>query len=203
MVTPLNDGDYFPQRRQQMKRLMTLGMPIAATLVIAACGSAGSSGNSNTSGAAAPSGPSNTTVAVRQLPGVGSVLIDHTGKALYANNLETAGKILCDSAACNAFWTPVTTTSSTPTAASGAGKLGVITRPDGKTQVTANGHPLYTFSEDSPGKATGNNFQDQFNGHNFTWNVVRPGGTTANGTASGSSVGAPNSTSNSSGNGYG
>ena len=186
-----------------MKRLMTLGVPIAATLVIAACGSTGSSGSANTSGAAAPSSPSNTTVAVRQLPGVGSVLVDNTGKALYANNLEAASKILCDSAACNAFWTPLTTTSNTPTAGPGAGKLGVITRPDGKTQVTASGKPLYTFSEDSPGKANGNNFQDQFNGHNFTWNVVRVGGTTASGTGSGSSLGSPSSSNNSSGNGYG
>jgi predicted lipoprotein with Yx(FWY)xxD motif len=167
-----------------MKRLMTLGMPIAVALAIAACGGTGSSGSTSTTASSAPTSPS-TTVAVRQVPGVGSVLVDNTGKALYANNLETAGKILCNDPGCNAFWMPLTL-HGRPTAAAGAGKLGVTKRSDGSTQVTANGHPLYTFSEDSPGKVTGNGFQDQFAGHNFTWNLVRTGGTLASGTGQGS-----------------
>lgn len=182
-----------------MKRQMTLGLAIPAALALAACGSAGSSGSAHPSDAAATGGASTSTVAVRQLPGVGSVLIDNTGKALYANNLEAGGKILCDSAACNAFWMPLTITGGTPTAAPAVGKLGVITRPNGKRQVTANGKPLYTFSEDSSGKANGNGFQDDFSGHHFTWNVVRAGGTTAEGTGSRSGAGAPTGTSSSSG----
>ena len=163
-----------------MKRLLTLTLAIPAALTIAACGSAASSGSATTTPAA---NTTSTTVAVRQLPGVGSVLVDNTGKALYANNLETAGKILCNDAACNAFWMPVTTHAGQPTAPAGAGKLGMTKRPDGTTQLTANGKPLYTFSEDSAGKATGNGFRDQFAGHNFTWNVVRANGTLASGTA--------------------
>jgi predicted lipoprotein with Yx(FWY)xxD motif len=133
---------------------------------------------------------------VRQLPGVGSVLVDNTGKALYANNLETAGKILCNDPGCNAFWTPLTVHAGKPTAPTRAGKLGVTKRPDGSTQVTANGKPLYTFSEDSPGKATGNNFTDDFDGHHFTWNVVRSAGTTVGG---GGSNPPPSNTGNSGG----
>ena len=98
-------------------------------------------------------------------------------------NLEAGGKILCDGA-CNAFWMPLTLRSGLPTAPAGAGKLGVTKRPDGTTQITANGKPLYTFSEDSPGKATGNGFQDQFAGHSFTWNAVLANGTLASGTGS-------------------
>jgi predicted lipoprotein with Yx(FWY)xxD motif len=127
------------------------------------------------------------------------VLVDSTGKALYANNLESAGKILCSDPACNAFWMPLTTSAGAPTASAGAGKLGVTKRPDGSSQVTANGHPLYTFSEDSPGKANGNGFQDQFAGHSFTWNVIRAGGTLASGTGSGSTAPAPGSTGGSGG----
>jgi predicted lipoprotein with Yx(FWY)xxD motif len=141
-------------------------------------------------------------VAVRQLPGVGSVLVDNTGKALYANNLETTGKILCSDPGCNAFWTPLTLHAGQPTALATAGKLGVTKRPDGTTQVTANGKPLYTFSEDSPGKATGNGFQDQFAGHNFTWNVVLANGTLASATGTGTSAATP-STSGGSGGNYG
>lgn len=89
-----------------MKRLMTLAVPIAATLTIAACGNTGSSGSTSSAPGSATS--TSTTLAVRQLPGLGSVLVDNTGKALYANNLESASKILCTDPACNAFGTPLT-----------------------------------------------------------------------------------------------
>jgi predicted lipoprotein with Yx(FWY)xxD motif len=178
-----------------MKRLATLSLPIATALTIAACGSTGSSnGGSATPASAAGSSPTSTTVDVRHVPSVGRVLVDNTGKPVYANNLETAGKILCTDAACNAFWTPLTLHGGAPTAPAGAGKLGVTKRPDGSTQVTAHGKPLYTFSEDSPGKANGNGFQDQFAGHTFTWNVVLAGGTLASGAGSGSGAAPPNST---------
>ena len=42
-------------------------------------------------------------MSLRQLPGVGSVLVNHTGEALYSNDLEANGKIVCVTA-CNAFW---------------------------------------------------------------------------------------------------
>ena len=178
-----------------MKRLLTLVMAIPAAAAIAACGGAATSSSASaTPPNAAGSNTTSTTVALRQLPGVGSVLVDNTGKALYANNLEANGKILCNDAACNAFWMPLTLHAGPPTAPAGAGKLGVTKRPDGSTQVTANGKPLYTFSEDSPGKATGNGFQDQFAGHNFTWNVVLANGTLAGATGPGSNAAASNNT---------
>jgi predicted lipoprotein with Yx(FWY)xxD motif len=161
---------------------MTLGMALPAALAIAACGGGGSSSSASS---AAASDTSSRTVSVQQLPSVGSVLVDHAGKPLYSSNLEATGKVVCDTAACNAFWKPLTLSGGKPTASAGAGKLGVITRPDGSKQVTVNGKPLYTFSEDSPGKATGNGFTDDFGGHHFTWNVVRVGGTTGSAPASG------------------
>jgi predicted lipoprotein with Yx(FWY)xxD motif len=105
---------------------------------------------------------------------VGKVLVDQSGKALYTSDLEAGGKIVCDGS-CNAFWKPLEAGGGKP---NGAGKLGVIKRPDGTMQVTSNGKPLYTFSEDSPGKATGNGFMDDFGGHHFTWHVVSSSGTT-------------------------
>ena len=48
----------------------------------------------------------------------------------------------------------------------------MITRPDGTKQVTDDGKPLYTFTEDSKGKVTGNDFSDDFNGQQFTWHAV-------------------------------
>jgi predicted lipoprotein with Yx(FWY)xxD motif len=175
-----------------MKRLITLSTAIAATVTLAACGSSASTT------AAAGAGPSaNTTVAVTQLPGVGRVLVDHSGMALYSPDVEARGKIACE-AACTAFWKPLTFTKGTPTGSSNTGKLGVIKRPDGSSQVTDNGMPLYTFSEDSPGKAKGNGFTDDFNGQHFTWRVIRAGGTTASSAGSGSG-GTPTTSSSSAG----
>ena len=173
-----------------MKRLMTLGTAIAilAALALAACGGGGNASTSNTAGSAAGS---TKTVSVRQLPNVGSVLVDHSGNALYTPNLESSGKIVCDSPACNAFWKPVTLGAGKPSASAGAGKLGVIKRPDGARQVTVDGKPLYTFSEDSPGKATGNGFTDDFGGHHFTWHVVHANGTTASGAGAGGGSSTP------------
>jgi predicted lipoprotein with Yx(FWY)xxD motif len=179
-----------------MKKLITPGIAIAAALALAACGGSSSSGSAS---GAAGSGTGSKTVSVQQLSGVGSVLVDQSGKALYSSNLEASGKIVCDDAACNAFWKPVTLAGGKPTASAGAGKLGVITRPDGQKQVTASGKPLYTFAEDSPGKATGNGFTDDFGGHHFTWNVVHAGGKTNSG---GSAAAAPKTTTPSYNNGY-
>lgn len=174
-----------------MKRLMTLGTGIAAAVALAACGGAGSTaGNASTPAAPSPSTGSTKTVAVKQLPGVGRVLVDQAGKAVYSSDLEASGKIVCD-AACNAFWKPLTLSAGKPTASAGAGKLGLIMRPGGSMQVTVNGRPLYTFVEDSPGHATGNGFRDEFDGHHFTWNVVRAGGTTMSGAGSSSAGATP------------
>jgi hypothetical protein len=60
-----------------------------------------------------------------------------------------------------------------------AGKTGVIARPDGARQVTVDGKPLYTFSEDAPGKVEGNGFSDDLDGRHFTWNAVLAGGDSA------------------------
>src|SRR5205085_6659548 len=151
-----------------MKRLMTSGMAIGAALALAACGSGG--------GGSATSSAGSDTVAVQRLPGVGSVHVDQSGKALYSSDQEVSGKIVC-STGCTAFWKPLEPGQAKPTAASGTGKLGVIKRLDGGMQVIVNGRPLYTFSEDAPGKVTGNGFSDDFDGHHFTWHVVTSGGT--------------------------
>lgn len=60
--------------------------------------------------------------------------------------------------ACARTWVPVLT-GTTPQALSGSGisqaDLGTVRRPDGTHQVTFEGHPLYTFSQDGAGTAAG------------------------------------------------
>ncbi|HYZ29008.1 MAG TPA: hypothetical protein VE570_08145 [Thermoleophilaceae bacterium] len=156
-----------------MKRLM-VPAAAAAALLVTACGGGGGGGNSAGTSSRA------TTVSVRDLGGVGSVLVDRGGKALYSPEQEAGGKIVC-TGACLSFWQPLMAGSGKPSAPAGAPQLGVIKRPDGSKQLTAGGKPLYTFSEDSPGKVTGDGFKDDFSGRTFTWHVVSSKGGAAAG----------------------
>jgi predicted lipoprotein with Yx(FWY)xxD motif len=152
-----------------MKRLLIAGAALAASLVLAACG------DNSSEETAAPAGGGGQTVALKSIDGIGDVLVDAGGKALYASDVESDGKVHCTDG-CTSFWEPLTLDSGSPTAAEGVGKLGVIKRADGARQVTADGKLLYTFSEDSAGEVEGNGFSDDFDGEHFTWNAVLAGG---------------------------
>jgi predicted lipoprotein with Yx(FWY)xxD motif len=156
-----------------VKRLLVTGAALAASLVLAACGGGGS--DSSDSATAAGSG---MTIAVKSIDGIGDVLVDSGGKALYASDVEADGKVRC-TGACTSFWEPLTVDSAKPRAADDVGTIGLVSRPDGAKQVTVGGKLLYTFSEDKPGKVEGNNFADDFDGRHFTWNAVLAGGDTA------------------------
>jgi predicted lipoprotein with Yx(FWY)xxD motif len=111
------------------------------------------------------------TVSAKQIAGSGRVLVDSRGRALYQNDQERGGMVLCDGA-CLSFWKPLTV-SGTPKG-SLPGKLATVKRPDGGRQVTYNGKLLYTFTLDKPGKVTGDGFKDAFGGQQFTWHVAQP-----------------------------
>jgi predicted lipoprotein with Yx(FWY)xxD motif len=109
----------------------------------------------------AASGPNSTSttsskaqVEVRQIHGV-SVLTNARGYTLYWFAPDTPSKSTCFGT-CAAYWPPLT---GRPVAGPGVtGKLGTIERTGGPTQVTYDGHPLYTYIGDSaPGQSTGNN----------------------------------------------
>lgn len=147
---------------------------MGAVVALAACGGGGGSdgGGSTTQ----PSGAQ--TVSAQTIGGVGTVLVDAEGEALYVNDQDATGMISC-LGKCTSIWPPLTLPSGTakPVAADGlSGKLGVVMRPDGARQVTWAGKPLYTFAEDGgPGKVTGNGTQDSFGGLSFTWHVAATG----------------------------
>jgi predicted lipoprotein with Yx(FWY)xxD motif len=164
-----------PTKEVIVKRLLVTGAA-AIVMGLAACGGGGS--DSSDSGAAAGGATGATTVAVKSIDGVGKVLVDSSGKALYASDVEADGKVRC-TGACTSFWQPLTVDSAKPVAAGGVGMVGVTSRPDGAKQVTVDGKLLYTFSEDAPGKVEGNGFADDFDGRHFTWNAVLAGGDSA------------------------
>jgi predicted lipoprotein with Yx(FWY)xxD motif len=186
-------SEFSPAARGRLSRLSfgTGLAAVAATALLAACSSGGStaaaSGGASQSGAA-----SGTMVATSQVSGAGTVLTNESGITVYEAQQEAGGKILCTSS-CLSFWMPVTVGQGvTPHAASSVtGKIGTIKRPDGGTQLTVNGHPLYTFKQDNgPGSDMGNNYSDSFGGQSFTWHALTAAGAAAStGAGSGSSGG--------------
>ena len=96
---------------------------------------------------------------------------------LYDFQRDTATKSACYGT-CAKIWPPLMT-SGAPKAGGGAqaAKLGTIKRTDGKTQVTYDGHPLYTYTADmSPGETSGNGITS-FGG---SWHTLGPSGSEAN-----------------------
>ena len=105
------------------------------------------------SGATAPASAGGGLKAV-QIGGV-SVLANARGFTLYSFAPDTPSRSVCNGS-CAAYWPPV---KGPVTAGPGVtGRLGTITRADGSTQATYDGHPLYTYVGDgAPGQAHGNN----------------------------------------------
>ena len=131
---------------------------VAPVLVIAACGSSSGSGNSGGSGgssgaASAPAASSGNTLGSMKI-GSATVLTNANGHALYWFVPDTSTKSNCNGS-CIHYWPPV---AGPVTAGSGVtGTLGTITRSNGATQATWDGHPLYTYIGDTgPGTDKGN-----------------------------------------------
>jgi predicted lipoprotein with Yx(FWY)xxD motif len=161
-----------------MKKTISLSAFAIIAVALSGCGS--SSNHAKSAGSPAD------TVSLASVSGVGKVLVDSKGFALYSPVQEKNGTIRC-TGGCTAIWLPLIA-KGTPTGAAGL-KLGTVMRPDGKTQVTFNGTPLYRFAEDSsPKTVNGNGAKDSFGGKSFTWHVASPGKTSSGGSGGGSST---------------
>ncbi len=149
--------------RRGMRRLWSAAGLAAVVLAVAACASSSSSSSSSspaatssTPAAAAGSASSSSAgnmVLSRTIDGT-AVLTNAKGLTLYWFGPDTATTSKC-TGTCASYWPPVT---GPVTAGPGVtGTLGTITRPDGTTQATYDGHPLYTYVADSaPGQDKGN-----------------------------------------------
>jgi predicted lipoprotein with Yx(FWY)xxD motif len=154
-----------------------LGVTVAAlALLAAACGSSGTKSStaqpaaSSTSTATTATTAAQATVASASSSKLGAVLVDTKGMTLYTFDPENGGGIKCTTG-CVDNWPPDLLPSGTTTPTPGAGvtiSLATITRPDGTVQVTAGGHPLYTFAAD---KAPGDTNGDGVGGK---WHAARP-----------------------------
>jgi predicted lipoprotein with Yx(FWY)xxD motif len=110
-------------------------------------------------GAAAPPAPATagtatgTTLKTTTIGGV-QFLTNAKGFTLYSFAPDSPTMSKCYGS-CAAYWPPVTGTAAAGTGL--PGKVTTIKRTDGSTQLTYNGHPLYTYIGDThPGQASGN-----------------------------------------------
>ena len=96
-----------------------------------------------------------------------TVLTTTTGRTLYSLSVEKNGKFIC-TGSCLSTWHPLTVPAGVkPT---GPVKLGTIERPEGGTQVTYKGRPLYRFAADAKaGEANGEGIEDV-----GTWHAATP-----------------------------
>jgi predicted lipoprotein with Yx(FWY)xxD motif len=194
--------------RYRLRSILALtSIPVLA-IALAACGSSNNSSSSSSSAATATNAASGETVSVKSVSGVGSVLVDSHGNTLYTNDQDSASKVAC-TGQCTSIWPPLAAPSSgqpTSSDSSVQAKLGVVKLPDGSSQVTYGGKPLYTFVQDSPGKATGNGVTDSFGGTSFTWTAASSsggtGGASAGGTSSSTTSSSSSGGSSSAGGGY-
>ena len=175
---------------------------VGLIMLAAACGSSSASSAPSTSAPAAPASapaapvsspaaaassasPSAAPLAVlkTEQTALGMVLTNAQGFTVYWFAKDSSTTSAC-AGACAAAWPPVL---GMPRAESGvklAGMLGEIKRPNGTTQATYAGHPLYLFAGDqAPGQANGNGVD----GFGALWYAFKIGtstsantGTTAN-----------------------
>jgi predicted lipoprotein with Yx(FWY)xxD motif len=87
-----------------------------------------------------------------------TILVNGHGLPLYFYQPDTAAKSLVSGTLAQ-LWPPLT--SAAPAAAGLSGKVTVLMDSHGD-QVTYNGHPLYTFTDDHAGQVTGQGVQDFF-----------------------------------------
>ena len=121
---------------------------------------------------AASAGPA--TVSTASAGGLGPFLAGAGGRTLYILTRDHPGTSTC-TGACASVWPPFTAGGgASAVAGSGVtGTLGTITRPDGSTQVTYDGMPLYYYSGDTQaGQANGQGVQG-------IWYVALAAGNTA------------------------
>jgi predicted lipoprotein with Yx(FWY)xxD motif len=182
-----------------MRHLLKLSMPaIAASLLIAACGS---SSSGKTTGSTAgkqsveqtASNTSSAAVVKSASSSLGTILVDSQGMTLYHLSGEVNGKFICTSSACLGVWHPLIAPSG-GTPSGEVGSLGTVKRPEGTMQVTYKGTPLYTFAQDKQaGETNGQGIKDV-----GTWSVI----TTSSGSAA-PSAGSSSEPKESSGGSYG
>jgi predicted lipoprotein with Yx(FWY)xxD motif len=156
----LSDGASRTQAGLGAAAIAVVALALLGGALAGAGGTAGAGAATQTSQTSAGGGLRTATV------GGMTVLTNAAGRTLYWFAPDTSSKSVCNGS-CAVYWPPVS--GPLKAGAGVTGKLGTITRADGSTQETYNGHPLYLYIGDSgPGQAHGNNL----NLNGGLWHVV-------------------------------
>jgi predicted lipoprotein with Yx(FWY)xxD motif len=179
-----------------------LGLAAAAAL-LAACGSNGKPAASATShpaaSSAAPGNAAATADAIKTMStSKGTVLANASGLTLYWFAKDTSTQSNC-AGSCLTYWPPVMGKAIAAPGTSLPHGFGTITLANGQTQVTYDGHPLYTYKGDTAaGQIAGNGL----NASGGLWWAITPSGAELSASSSSSSSGSGSSTGGGGG-GYG
>jgi predicted lipoprotein with Yx(FWY)xxD motif len=168
-----------------MNRFVAVSVGAVAVAALAAgCGSSGSSSGSSPSSPTAgervpgPSG-SSTGLHTENSP-YGQILVNGSGRTLYLLTADNGSQSSCY-AECASIWPPDTQAGAATGGKADSAKVGTTTRTDNSQQVTYNGHPLYTYAQDSKSGDVNGQGLNTFGG---TWYVVGPDGNPVTGTPS-------------------
>jgi predicted lipoprotein with Yx(FWY)xxD motif len=188
---------WFHRKKSTMNRLIAFSTGVGAAAALAAgCGSSSSSSSkasTNTPSASSSSAPAAATALHAQNSRYGQILVDGSGRTLYVLTADKGSRSTCYGA-CATIWPPDTTTGMPTNSGVTTSMVGTTARNDHTTQVTYNGHPLYTFAHDAkPGDVNGEGIAT-FGG---VWYVVG-----VNGNAIANAPSAPPTSSSGGGYGY-
>jgi predicted lipoprotein with Yx(FWY)xxD motif len=176
-------------------RVLPLAAIAAATLALSACSGSGTSsdpyGAVSAPGAGATPAPVEAPaagaadiplLAAKDESTLGKIVADAEGYTLYRFDKDTAKPPTTTCVdACATKWPPVTVDPKGKLTLDGIDKaaIGMVARPDGTSQLTLGGWPVYRFAGDTTPGATGGQ------GVGGTWFAVTPEGKKAAGTGSG------------------
>ena len=141
-------------RRRRILFLVPAAM-LMLVLVLALGGIAAAAGHGSADKAA-----SKQALVTTRKTKLGTILVNAQGRSLYLFLKDKNGKSAC-SGACAKAWPPLMTTGKAKAAGGVNAKLLGTTKRSNGTQVTYNGHPLYTFFQDTKAgqtKGQGSNF---------------------------------------------
>jgi predicted lipoprotein with Yx(FWY)xxD motif len=117
---------------------------------------------------------SSATIKAAKVSGLGTVLVDSSGRTLYVFSPDHAKKVTC-TGSCAAVWPPLKAGSAKPAVSGGVSASLVSTdpNPSGGSVATYNGWPLYRYEADpDAGTAHG----QALNSSGGLWYVITPSG---------------------------
>ncbi|MGH7692892.1 MAG: COG4315 family predicted lipoprotein [Candidatus Dormibacteria bacterium] len=158
--------------------LALAALALATSVALAACGGTPSGGGKATpTPASTPKSAARLTIETATVAGLGTILVDSHGRALYLLTSESGGKLTCTVASgCTSHWLEVDLPSGVHAARAGGGAksslLGTEVGAAG-TVVTYKGWPLYTYAGDAKaGQAKGEGLKS----YGGTWYALTAAG---------------------------